>query len=80
MKVKYDMEEIQEYIVQHRAVMHNPIQSEMKILPSLLSDTSQVLNWFLATLIAMMQYLLLPFIHGAQKTHNFTSLHLNSVT
>lgn len=82
MKVKYDMEEIQEYIVQHRAIMHHQIQSEMKIfiLISLWYFPGTEVAFGNAHCNDVVYYLLLPFIRGAKKPRNFISLHPNSVT
>lgn len=82
MKVKYDMEEIQECIVQHRAVIHHPIQSEMKIFiaTSLLHFPGTQLVFGNALCNDIVYYLFLPFMHGAQTPHNFTSPHPNLVT
>ena len=69
MEVKYYMEEFQEYIVQHRAVMHHPIQSEMKIftVTSLWYFPGAELVFGNAHCNDAVYYLLLPFPHGAQK-------------
>lgn len=62
--------------------MYHPVKSEMTIftvtLLSYFSDSELVFGN--AHCNDVVYYLLLPFIHGVQKSLNFTSLHPNSVT
>lgn len=73
MKVNYNMDKIQENVVQPGQLCIAQLSQKWQFLQLLLSDTSQIVNWSLAMPIAMM-LCIISFFSSCMEIKNLLTL------